>query len=135
MDKVEGKELGRCWDSLAGKQKYSIVQQLVEFERKFASSHFAAYGSLYYKDDLPTNVQMRMPSHLYTDADETLQFGGKFAIGPTNSRMYFDDGRSEVDIDRGPCESRFHILRMTAAVVNIHDREICRGLCSRRRSP
>ena len=102
MDKVAGTELSQHWDSLNGKQKYAIVQQLVEFERRFSTARFAAYGSLYYKDDLPSTSRASMPSYLYKDSDGVPQPSDKFAVVPTNSRMYFDDGRSDVDIDRGP---------------------------------
>ncbi|KAK2777918.1 Phosphotransferase enzyme [Onygenales sp. PD_12] len=103
MEKVTGKELSHVWDTLSGKQKYSIVQQIVQFEQKFASTRFAAFGSIYYADDLSPGESSRS-AHLYTDANGPLT-NSKFAVGPTNNRMYFDDGRSDVAIDRGPWES------------------------------
>jgi hypothetical protein len=61
MEKTAGTELGQHWDSLNGKEKYAIVQQLVELERRFTSIRFAAYGSLYYKDNLPPATMASMP--------------------------------------------------------------------------
>lgn len=104
MEKIEGAELSQVWDSLNGKQKYAIVQQLVEFERKFTTARFTAYGSLYYKNDIPSTVASNIPLHLHRGQEDAPQSSDKFVVGPSNSRMYFDDGRSEVDVDRGPCK-------------------------------
>lgn len=102
MEKVQGKELSHYWDTLPGKQKYIIVQQIVEWERKFASTGFDAYGSLYYRDDLLPDELGNPESHLYTNI-EGMQRSSRFAVGPITSRKYFDDGRSDVDVNRGPC--------------------------------
>ncbi|PGH03335.1 hypothetical protein AJ80_08695 [Polytolypa hystricis UAMH7299] len=102
MEKVAGTELSQHWDYLNEKQKYAIVQQLVEFERRFTTTRFAADGSLYYKDDLPPTTTASTSSYLYKDSEGTPQPSNKFAVGPTNSRIYFDHGRSDIDIDRGP---------------------------------
>ncbi len=31
----------------------------------------------------------------------------QFAIGPTNNRLFFDEGRGTVHVDRGPCMKIF----------------------------
>ncbi|KKZ65946.1 hypothetical protein EMCG_08289 [[Emmonsia] crescens] len=103
MEKIAGKELSQYWDTLSGKQKYAIVQQIAELERKFASTRFAAYGGLYYANDLSPAESART-AYLYTDANGP-QTCSRFVIGPTNNRMYFDDGRSDVVVDRGPWTS------------------------------
>ncbi|PGG95579.1 hypothetical protein AJ79_09969 [Helicocarpus griseus UAMH5409] len=103
MEKVAGKELSHVWGDFTGKQKYSVVQQIVQFEQKFPSTRFSAYGNLYYADDLLPGELARI-LHLYTNASG-VQTNTKFAVGPTNSRIYFDDGRSDVAVDRGPWKS------------------------------
>lgn len=106
MEKAQGKELSHVWDDLSGRQKYEIVKQLVGFEGRFASSRFTNFGSLYYSDNLPELSSPVRP--LYRDQYRVSQDCPRFVVGPTNSRMFFDDGRGEVDIDRGPCETSFH---------------------------
>lgn len=101
MEKVQGTELSHVWDSITGRQKYTIVQQLVDFERRFSSTRFTKFGSLYYSKDFPEFSSPAQP--LYIDQDGVDQSCDRFVVGPSNSRMFFDDGRGQVDIDRGPC--------------------------------
>lgn len=89
MEKPQGTELGRVWDDMKPKEKASIVDQLATIAGKLSKAPFAAYGSLYYRGDI-------VPS-------ERVDVDDKFAIGPTTERSWFDDGRGEIDIYRGPC--------------------------------
>lgn len=44
------------------------------------------------------------PHHLFIN-DSGAHSDERFAVGPSNNRMYFDDGRSGVVVDRGPCKN------------------------------
>ena len=107
MEKIPGVELESVWPDLTIRQKCEVVQQVVGFEAAFASTRFPSYGSLYFAKDLPE--RFRSPP-LSVDAAGTTVKHSRFAIGPTVSRMFFDDGRAAVDVDRGPCmvELRTH---------------------------
>ena len=101
MEKIPGVELEKLWDDMTGRQKYEIVEQLVGFEKSFASTAFRLFGSLYYVQDIPNVADDEV---LYVNEDGTETQCSQFAIGPTTNRMFFDEGRRNVDVDRGPCE-------------------------------
>lgn len=90
---------------MKGKQKASILQQVVEFERILASTKFTKIGALYYKEDLPTPERN---SPLYVDGSGNDVYSPEFEIGPTNHRSFFDFGKGGLDIDRGPCMTYLH---------------------------
>ncbi|EEP77649.1 predicted protein [Uncinocarpus reesii 1704] len=98
MEKQAGVILSDVWDDMSGNGKAHIIKQVVGIEQTLASTKFKRFGALYYKQDLPS------------DNDTLLFVGGtgenihseKFVIGPTNHRSFFDFGKGELDIDRGP---------------------------------
>jgi hypothetical protein len=101
MEKQTGMMLSDVWGTLKGKQKARIVQQVVDVEKTLTSTKFTKLGALYYKQDLPS------PDHgtvLYIDSTGHKVQTEKFGIGPTNHRSFFDFGKGELDIDRGPCK-------------------------------
>jgi hypothetical protein len=102
MEKQTGVVLTDVWDTLKGKQKLRILDQVIEMERRLAGTKFSKFGSLYYKDDLPDISNTT--SHLYVDSTGKEVRSERFAIGPTNHRSLFDFGRGALDIDRGPCK-------------------------------
>jgi hypothetical protein len=100
MEKVSGIKLEKVWDKLRGKQKYEIVKQLINCENSFASTKFRSFGSLYYAQDVP-----RVAGHeilCVTEAGTEVNCS-KFAVGPSNYRKFFEEGRERVVVDRGPC--------------------------------
>ncbi|CDM26530.1 Protein kinase-like domain [Penicillium roqueforti FM164] len=82
------------------KQSGVVLNDLVDIERRLAATKFSKFGSLYYKDDLPDNSDSTSP--LYLDSTGSEVRSKTFAIGPTNHRSFFDFGRGELDIERGP---------------------------------
>ncbi len=100
MEKAPGVGLDQRWEALTGRQKWEVVKQLVGFESAFASTRFARFGSLYYADDV---AHASGNDVLFAQEDGTEVRSSQFAIGPTNHRMFFDDGRADADLDRGPC--------------------------------
>lgn len=100
MEKMPGIELEKVWEHITGRQKYEIVKQVVDFEKSFASTTFQLFGSLYYAQDVPKVASNEM---LCVNEDGTEMQCSKFAIGPSNNRMFFDEGRGAIDVDRGPC--------------------------------
>lgn len=100
MEKAPGVELEKVWEDITGRQKYEIVKQLVGTESSFASTRFKLFGSLYYAQDVP-KVAGNETSCVNEDGTE--MHCSQFTIGPTNNRMFFDEGRGGVHVDRGPC--------------------------------
>ncbi|KAG8527832.1 uncharacterized protein KY384_006748 [Bacidia gigantensis] len=103
MEKAPGIELENVWEGMSGQQRWEVLKQVVAFEKKFASTRFKAYGSLYYPQDIPNVTDARLE---YTNEDGETQ-NSEFAVGPSNSRSFFDHGRGEILLDRGPCMN-FH---------------------------
>lgn len=101
MEKQAGTMLTDMWEDMKGKQKAQIVKQVVEFEKTMASTKFTKLGALYYKHDLPSSDN---GTPLYIDGNGNEVYSAEFGIGPTNHRSFFDFGRGELDIDRGPCK-------------------------------
>ena len=102
MEKQSGVVLNDVWDTVKGKQKVQILDQLVDIERRLAATKFSKFGSLYYKGDLPDTSDSTSP--LYLDSTGNEVRSETFGIGPTNHRSFFDFGRGELDIERGPCK-------------------------------
>ncbi|KAL8970844.1 MAG: hypothetical protein Q9197_003595 [Variospora fuerteventurae] len=102
MEKLRGVELETLWDDMPGRQKYEIVKQLVGIEQKFASTRFMSFGSLYYTQDV--HEASHREKLCVTGEGLTIE-SSQFAIGPSSSRMFFDDGRAMADVDMGPWRS------------------------------
>ncbi|KAF4151201.1 hypothetical protein CNMCM6069_004353 [Aspergillus lentulus] len=77
--------------------KYMMIG-VVEIERKLMSARFTSHGSLYYKDAYPYRKELT----------------GKFVIGPTTERSFWENGKHDLDIDRGPWDSAQEYLSAVA---------------------
>lgn len=100
MEKQPGIVLSDVWGEITGKQKARVVQQIAEIEITLASAKFTKYEAIYYKQDLPASDN-NIPLYINNTGDEVLS--SDFGIGPTNHRSFFDFGKGQLDIDRGPC--------------------------------
>jgi hypothetical protein len=87
MERVRGRQLSGVWDVMSEAQRFGLVKSLVEIERKLMSVRFTSHGSLYYKDAYPDGKELT----------------GKFVIGPTTERSFWENEKHELNIDRGPC--------------------------------
>lgn len=96
MEKVKGKVLHDIWFDMTPQQTLKIVEQIVEMESLLFSIDFPANGSIYYKRDVPTEV-------------ETVEIPGTgdldgFCIGPeVRSRWWYKE-REHLPLDRTPCK-------------------------------
>ncbi|EER39999.1 phosphotransferase enzyme family protein [Histoplasma capsulatum H143] len=99
MEKQTGTMLSDVWETMRGKQKAQIVKQVVDLEKTLASMKFTKLGALYYNRDLPSSNHDTL---LYVDGAGKEVHTEEFGIGPTNHRSFFDFGRGELRIDRGP---------------------------------
>ena len=118
MEKQDGVALTDVWDTIKGKQKVRILDQVVDMERRLATTKFSKFGSLYYTNDLPDNSDSTSP--LYIDATGKEVWSEAFGFGPTNHRSFFDFGRGDLDIDRGPCKFiPNHMIILCLSMYNI----------------
>jgi len=104
MEKMPGIELEKLWEDIIGRQKYEIVKQLVGIEKLFTATRFTSFGSLYYAEDVPkvSGYEILCVNKYGTEIQCS-----EFAVGLTNNRMFFDEGRGTVHVDRGPCMKIF----------------------------
>ncbi|KAJ5932236.1 kinase-like domain-containing protein [Penicillium verrucosum] len=91
MEKARGIELGRVWDDLKPSDKLAIVKQVAHITCNLAQFRFPHYGALYRRDDI--------------ELFESKAIDNEFVVGPTVNRAWFDNGRGEVDVYRGPWTS------------------------------
>ncbi|RAK99971.1 uncharacterized protein BO80DRAFT_456099 [Aspergillus ibericus CBS 121593] len=86
MEKQAGVVLTEVWDTIKAKQKVQILDQVIDIERRLATTGFSKFGSLYYRDDLPENSDAT--SSLSRDATGNEVQSDKFGIGPV-ARLIF----------------------------------------------
>ncbi|OJJ50188.1 hypothetical protein ASPZODRAFT_157128 [Penicilliopsis zonata CBS 506.65] len=86
------------WDKLEVNVKFKVLRNIAFYQEAWLHTTFSHYGSLYYKND----VGLSTPSVEYTDKAGVTIVDDRFTIGPSVSRQNTDDGRLEMDFDRGP---------------------------------
>ncbi|KAL9026749.1 MAG: hypothetical protein Q9196_004636 [Gyalolechia fulgens] len=102
MEEARGVPLSHQWPTLHGDDKLNLIEKIVEIETTLVSTCFRDFGSLYYTKDLEHPARKDV---LYTDATGRPTVNAQFAIGPTTDRKTCDNGRANIDFDRGPWTS------------------------------
>jgi hypothetical protein len=97
MEKASGVALGDLWWSLDNKQLLKVITQLVKYEAKLLQTRLSAYGSIYFKENLPVGTNNR----LFSIPNE---FPQQYCIGLIADQRFWQDNRGSLDIDRGPCK-------------------------------
>ncbi|OJD23726.1 hypothetical protein ACJ73_04926 [Blastomyces percursus] len=95
MEKAAGSSLAHIWPRLSNEEKRDIVRAMVSFDVKLLNHPLGGIGSLYYSRDIPSGTK-HLPALGLRDAC------GRWVLGPTTDRRFFDDGRGELSLDRGP---------------------------------
>lgn len=90
MEKIEGDILASRWNSLSSQELGEVIQEIVRFESRILMTRFPKYGSLYYTD----YVEQRF---------RDCEIKGRFCVGPIATKIFWDDKRSQLKLDRGPC--------------------------------
>ena len=101
MEKVPGVQLEVVWEAMRIEDRFQVVKTIAQYQKAWMSCSFQSFGSLYYSKDLNEHNK----DLLYTDSNGTTTSDPRFAIGPSTGRSFIDDGRANVEFDRGPCES------------------------------
>lgn len=100
MEKVEGRQLSEVWDTMSEAQRFGLVKGLVAIEKKLTGTKLGHHGSLYYKHTCADGRSVIDLTKTFRPGQETLS---EFVIGPTAERFFWEDGKGELDINRGPC--------------------------------
>ncbi|GAQ09494.1 hypothetical protein ALT_6815 [Aspergillus lentulus] len=77
MEKLDGIPLGEIWYTMTPKQQHKIMKQIVEWEVRFMSLEFPAFGSLYYQKGLPTERKVPLPHHNGSSSAELFRAVGE----------------------------------------------------------
>lgn len=101
MDKTEGVPLSQVWGTMTLPQKLQVLLAVTRLQTRWLSVSFSHYGSLYYARDV------RSPANNHYIKDGQAVKDSEFALGPATGRDWVDAGRSNLDIERGPCTSGF----------------------------
>ncbi|KZF19208.1 hypothetical protein L228DRAFT_224932, partial [Xylona heveae TC161] len=109
MEKAPGKPLEECWFTLTPKDRVRLVTSYVDIETKLFSIPFGAYGSLYYKDCLPQNLQPGLYAPGMGDGVDGT--GERFSIGPSTDYMFWRGNRASLDLHRGPWRNQLDYIR------------------------
>ncbi|KAK2809204.1 hypothetical protein FQN50_004040 [Emmonsiellopsis sp. PD_5] len=101
MEKASGIPLETRWFNLSKQERLHLVTSLVDIETKLFDIPFGHFGSIYYRNDVPSNLQQDLYAEstnpAISSADE------RFCVGPTADYMFWYGKRAELGIDRGPC--------------------------------
>ncbi|KAG5960059.1 hypothetical protein E4U57_000293 [Claviceps arundinis] len=97
MDAVE---LEAVWPKMNIQDRCEVVKAVSAYQKFWASVSFEQFGSLYFAEDLKGE---NVTALVYTDSQGRRVEDPRFVVGPSTSREMFDDGRDDVDFDRGPC--------------------------------
>lgn len=101
MEKMAGVQLEDVWGSLDVDQKIGVVKQLARHQKTWAATIFRQCGSLYYAQDLDPSISRTLQ---YVDHHGAEIKDFRFSMGPSVGREFVDDGRCDVQYDRGPCK-------------------------------
>ncbi|PGH15602.1 hypothetical protein AJ80_05466 [Polytolypa hystricis UAMH7299] len=97
MEKLPGIQLDEIWNKLDVAARLKIVKKIAMCQADWTMTSFSQFSSLYYKQDI-----LSAKSLVYTDKDGNQITDSRFAIGLSTSRQNTDDGRKEIEFERGP---------------------------------
>ncbi|KAM5475459.1 hypothetical protein MauCBS54593_001148 [Microsporum audouinii] len=100
MEKASGVPLETKWFNLSKQERHYLVTSLVDLENTLFGIPFGRYGSIYYRKDVPSELQQ----DLYAEGTDPAMASAdeRFCIGPTTDYMFWYGKRAEMGINRGP---------------------------------
>ena len=100
-----GKPLGRLWQNwndLPIEPRYNIIEQIVEIERKLASTKLQKSGCIYFREDFPAGDVLVTTPSLPSSAAQ------RFTVGPLVESTMWRGPKAFMDLSRGPCKSSYN---------------------------
>lgn len=107
-EKATGKPLGNMWANLTLPSQLDIMNQIVDVEKKMAAISFQRHGCIYYETDLKSRsldyeaFDSQDSSSLESATGQKTQ-PPAFVIGPSASPSFWERGKADMDVERGPC--------------------------------
>ncbi|EFE44026.1 hypothetical protein TRV_01206 [Trichophyton verrucosum HKI 0517] len=108
MELASGIGLDTRWFSMTKKQQQTVALGIVGIEKTLFDIPFGSIGSLYFKEDLPLELQHNLYLPGASDPDGDCN---TFCIGPIADYMFWYGKRSELKLDRGPWSDPCQYLR------------------------
>lgn len=100
MEKATGQQLFKAWSAMTIRDRFSLVEQLSQFEAELASIQFPANGSLYLRESMTDNES-------WVALDQNVDPSGQFCIGPSCERAWSAQGKMMTPsshVNNGPCK-------------------------------
>ena len=101
MEQIPGDPLDKFWSDAKPASKLPIILKVFEYQKRMSNVSFTRYGSLYYTNDLDGPAE---DIDLYVNEEGQPVRLPQFTVGPSVGRVWFDDGRQILTVDRGPCK-------------------------------
>ena len=92
MEKLPGRPIGDAWFDLSESQRLQVLHDIVQLEATLFSIQLPAGGSIYYAQDLDSDI----PRISIPEGD------GQFCVGPYTGLRWWFDKRENLKLDRGP---------------------------------
>lgn len=100
MEKAKGVLLSRMLPKMDIKKRWALTQAVASYQMQWAEAPFEAYGSLYYRADLPS-----VNAKDCAASDDRGSKMERFVIGLTTARTYNEHGKISVRCNLGPCKT------------------------------
>lgn len=100
MEKAQGVGLQTRWLNMSKRKRHKLATSFVEIEKKFFDIPFRSIRSIYFKKDVPAELQRALCTN-NMENDQDLE---TFCIGPTADYMFWYGKRAGLSLYRGPCE-------------------------------
>ncbi|KAI9042100.1 uncharacterized protein KD926_006224 [Aspergillus affinis] len=83
---------------MSKRERYQLASSFVDIEKRLFQLPFGSSGSLYFKRDVPPELQ----AALYSNSLESDGEDERLCIGPTADNMFWNGKRAGLDLYRGP---------------------------------
>ena len=114
MEKLPSIQLSVVWAQMGIEDRFTVAKAIARYQKAWMSVSFNQFGSLYYPKDLDRSAQ----SLSYINRHNITVTDPRFAVGPpSTARGFSDDGRSNVQFDRGPCKFYGKHLPLTQLIL------------------
>lgn len=94
IEKFPGEPMGDRWLGLPEAQRLKIISEVVQMEAKLFQVDLPAYGSVYYMQDLPSDMAS-VPFRTIN--------GKELCVGPDVGLRWWYKERESLHVNRGPC--------------------------------
>ncbi|KAL3475952.1 kinase-like domain-containing protein [Aspergillus californicus] len=95
-EKAMGQPLGSLWGQLSFSVRSSIVEQVLDIEKKLTSVNLPQHGCIYYQSDLESRPGKPIFSPIHNQSNDL----PNFAIGPLTHPKYWRGQRATMTLDR-----------------------------------